>query len=453
MTTTAPSPERAGAREWAALAVVLLAAFIGQVDLFVVTIASPSLQADLDAEFEQIQWVIDAYVLAFAAGVVTAGRLGDRVGRRRVFLAGVVAFTAASVGCAVCPSVEWLIAARVVQGLAAALLMPQVLALIRATFLDPRQRQRAVGLYGTVIGLGVIGGLAGGGLLLALDPGGLGWRIVFLINVPVGLLILAAHRVIAESRNPHPARLDLTGAALTAVVLPATLVALTLAGSSTATGWAVVALLSTAAAATATLVAHQRRLATRGGDPLWSPAVLTTPGIPRWLTVAVVFYSGNAALFLALSYHLQHRLEVDAFVAGAVFLPLGLGFAISSALSHHAGTRPVLAGALLMVGGLLALSAATHTPPPDQPAILAGAIAVCGLGQGLVVAPLVTQVLALAPVRHAGAASGVLNTTTQASMALGIAAGGLAYHAAGLTATALLLTGIAALVATLSPKP
>lgn len=449
--TTAEVPQRAGHREWAALVVVLLAAFMGQVNLFAVNMVAPSLQADLGADFGQLQWVIGGYVLAYATGMVVAGRVGDRAGRRRVFLAGTVAFTGASIGCAVCPSVEWLIAARVAQGLAAALLMPQVLALVRATFTEQHQRERAIGLYGTVIGLGVIGGLVAGGLLLELNPAGLGWRAAFLVNIPVGLMILAAGPTIVESRDPHPARLDLVGAALTAVALLTALVPLTVAGERANAVWAGTTLAAGVPAA-AILVAHQRRIAARGGDPLWAPAVLAAPGMLRRLAVVVAFYSGNAALFFALTYHLQDQLDLNPVAASAAFLPLGIGFAATSALSHRAGNRPIQAGALLMMCGLLALATAPYAGAAStQPAIFAGAVAVCGLGQGLVVGPLVNQVLSLVPTQHAGAGSGVLNTTTQAGMALGVTAGGLAYNAAGITTTALLLATLALLVAILIP--
>ncbi|MCC2276045.1 MFS transporter [Streptomyces sp. ET3-23] len=183
----AVGPRESGptAREWAGLGVVLLAMFMSQIDMFIVNVAAPEIQPDLHAGFGQMQFVIDGYVIAYAAGMVTGGRLGDRVGRKKVFQWGVAAFTVTSLLCALSPSANTLIAARVLQGLSAALMAsPQVLSILRAVFVHDRDRSRAVGAYGASTGSGVIAGLVGGGLLLDLDVAGLGWRMIFLLRLP-----------------------------------------------------------------------------------------------------------------------------------------------------------------------------------------------------------------------------------------------------------------------------
>ncbi|WP_326613444.1 MFS transporter [Streptomyces scopuliridis] len=258
-----------GTRARLGLAAILAATFMGQVDGFIVTVAAPSVQRDLPASFGQIQLIGASYVLACAAGLATGGRLGDRYGRRRVFLADIAVFTVASLLCGVAPNAEVLIAMRFVQGAAAAALIPQELALIRSIFLDETRLTRAISLYGVVLGLGVICGLAGGGFLVHWNPGGLGWRAVFLINVPIGLLILLLGRTITESKSSRAPGLDLAGAGLTAVGLPALLLPLVLGGE----GWIWASPL-VAVATILALVVQQRRVT----EPLYPRRVLTAPG-------------------------------------------------------------------------------------------------------------------------------------------------------------------------------
>ncbi|WP_291419709.1 MFS transporter, partial [Actinophytocola sp.] len=243
-------------RDWVGLRVLLAATFMGQVDGFVVSVASPSIQEDLHAGFDQIQLVGAGYVLAFAALLVTGARLGDRYGRRRVFLVGVAGFTATSLLCGLAPTAELLIAGRFAQGAAAALMVPQVLAIARAMFTEPADQARAVARYGMVIGLGVVSGVAGGGLLAQADLAGLGWRSVLLVNVPIGLGILVAGKAVGESRGAA-GRLDLAGAALTIVGVPALLMPLIFLPGATATAVG----LAVAATALGALALRQRRLA------------------------------------------------------------------------------------------------------------------------------------------------------------------------------------------------
>lgn len=419
-----------GRREWLGLGMLLVATFMTQVDGFVVNVASPSIQRDLDAGFDQIQFVGAAYVLAFAAMLITGARLGDRAGHRKVFRYGVAGFTLTSLLCGLAPNAELLIASRFAQGAAAAFMAPQVLAIIRATVIDEGQRAKVIGAYGVTIGLGVVCGIAGGGILVDLDLVGLGWRLAFLVNIPFGLAILALGRILPRGGAANPAtRLDLVGAALTMVALPALLAPLVFGtGSSEQWTWLGLPL---AFAVFAMLARHQRLLFARGGDPLFPPQVLAAPGMKLGLVTVVSLFVTNAGLFLVYTYYLQTGLGIAPLPAGLMFVPLGIGFALGSAASHKLGTRlrmPVevvgcglLATCLLLGAGISQLSASA------QPPLLTVMIGFAGFGQGLVVATLVAGILARIAPEHAGGAAGLALTTAQLGLATGVAVAGTFY--------------------------
>ncbi|MGR4854403.1 MFS transporter [Streptomyces sp. LARHCF252] len=429
---TATGPPRATGRDWAGLTVVLLAMFMSQIDMFIVNVAAPGIQADLNAGFGQLQFVIDGYVIAYAAGMVTGGRLGDRIGRKRTFQYGVATFTLTSLLCALAPSPGTLIAARVLQGLSAAVMTPQVLSLIRAVFVHERDRARAVGAYGASIGAGVIAGLVGGGLLLDLDVAGLGWRMIFLINVPIGAAILcAAVPAVTESRSADLPRLDIIGAVFTAVLLPLVLIPLILGGEHGWPWWTYGCFALGAAGAVAFL-RWERRTEDRGNDPLLPSRLLRAKGFPLSMGTVLLFFSGNAGLFLVLTYHLQSGLRLTPLAASMVFVPLGLGFIVASAacrrLAARFGIGVSVAGGLVMAVSLAAVPAVTGLDGTSQAVGLAAVMGVSGFGQGLVVAPLVDTVLSRVHPDDAGAGSGVLNTVTQAGMAFGVAVIGALYR-------------------------
>lgn len=223
---TVEASSEIGARRWLMLAAILIGTFMVALDFFIVNVAVPSLQDDLHAGRSAIEWIVAGYGLALAAGLITGGRLGDIHGLRRLFMIGLALFTLASAACGLAPSTEILIAARVAQGLAAALMMPQVLAIVGLAY-HGADRMRAFAVYGTVLGLGSVCGQLIGGLLIEADPAGLGWRTCFLVNIPLGIVALAmVRRYVPAYRGDGASRLDLPGAALVTLGLVAAILPL-----------------------------------------------------------------------------------------------------------------------------------------------------------------------------------------------------------------------------------
>ena len=266
-------------RRWLGLAVLLLAGFVTIFDLFVVNVAIPSMQSDLGASFAQIGFIVAGYELAFGVLLITGGRLGDRFGRRRLFVAGMAGFTLASALCGLAPDTGVLIGARVLQGLAAALLFPQVYATIRVSF-DGADGRKAFGLLGMTLGLAAIAGQVLGGWLVHADLLGSGWRSIFLINVPIGAVAIAAARWVPESRAPHRVGLDLPGLVLVSAGLACLLVPL-LEGPGQ--GWPLWTGVSLASAVLllCAFYAQQERLRIGGHVPLVDMSLLAQRGFGR----------------------------------------------------------------------------------------------------------------------------------------------------------------------------
>jgi EmrB/QacA subfamily drug resistance transporter len=400
-------------------------------DFFIVNVALPSIQARLQATSSQIEWVVAGYALTSAVFLLTSGRLGDRYGRRRVFTSGLALFTLSSAVCGLAQTPEVLIVARLVQGCAGALLMPNVLSLIGVIY-DGADRTKALAWYGLSMGLAAVSGQLIGGLLVGA---GLGWRSCFLINVPIGGLALTfAPRVIPESKGPRTGRLDLLGAALVTVALVALVLPL-LEGRQH--GWPLWTWLSLAAAPGILVMfwLYERRLARRGGTPLVNPELFRTPGVRSGLVVQLVFWSGQASFFLVLSLYLQLGRGLSALQSGLVFTILALAYLVASmrapALTERYGRRVLAIGAgTLAVGHVLLLLAVADVGVGGSVALLVPGLVLVGAGMGLGITPLATIIMAGMTAEHAGATSGVLATVQNVGNALGVAVIGVVFFGA-----------------------
>lgn len=418
---------------WRGLAVLLLAGFVTIFDLFVVNVAIPAMQAGLAASFAQIGFIVAGYELAFGVLLITGGRLGDRFGRRRLFVLGMAGFTLASLLCGLAPGANALIGARVLQGLAAALLFPQVYASIRVHFEGDAGR-RAFGLLGMTLGLAAIAGQVFGGWLVHADLFGLGWRNIFLINVPIGLGAIAAARHIPESRAPERPALDGRGVLLVSAGLTCLLVPLI---EGPAQGWPAWSIAALAAAALLLAAFHrqQGRRQAAGQLPLVDMRLLAERRFTLGALLVLLVYSTSSSFFLCFALLLQSGLGLDPFAAGRIFAPCSLGFVLASLAAPRLvarwGLRAIGAGALAYALSIGLLIAQVHVAGAGlAPLELIPVLIVVGAGQGLIMTPLLNLVLGFVPAAQAGMASGVIATLQQIGAALGVAVVGMLFAAA-----------------------
>ncbi|WP_116522976.1 MFS transporter [Achromobacter insuavis] len=412
------------------LAVLLSGGFITIFDLFVVNVAIPSMQATLSASFAQINFIIVAYELAYGVLLIAGSRLGDRHGRRRLFMLGMAGFALASALCGLAPDANTLIGARVLQGVAAAMLFPQVYALIRVSY-DGHARRRAFGLLGMTLGLAAIAGQVLGGWIVHADLFGLAWRTIFLVNVPVGMLAWRLARHIAESRDVTGAPMDWGGSALVGAGLGLLLLALV---EGPARHWPAWTLGCGAAAILllALFVWLQRRAGAAGRVPLVDMALLAQPRFAAGCLLVTLVFSTASAMFLCYALLLQTGLGVDALTAGTVFAPASVGFVAGSMaaprLVARFGTHAVTVAALLYGGATAALMLQVGAAGAAlAPWSLVPALVWLGAAQGAVNTPLVNLALGLVQDRQAGMAAGVVATLQQVGAALGVSAAGMLF--------------------------
>jgi len=406
-------------RRWAVLAVCASALFLVGLDTTIVTVGLPQIGQGLGVDTDRLAWVVDAYTVPFASLLITSGALADRYGRRRIFQTGLVVFALASLTAAVAPTLEFLLAARAIQGVGASMLTPVALAIVVGVMTDPRERARAIGVWASVFGLSMAVGPVVGGALIA----GLGWRAVFWINVPIVLVaILLVVALVPESRATRVRRLDLPGQALL-VLLVGVAVALLIEGPrlgwiSPVIGSGAVVLLC--AALEFVWVESCRR------EPLIELGLFRHPGFTGAVVGAVVLFIGFSVTLVGTTVLLQDAEQWTPLAAGAVTLPMALGAIVGAPLSGwlvgRAGPRlPLLvAGAFLTAGGglLTALEAGVNLP------ILLAAYLCLGLGVGLGNPPITNTAVNSLPVDRAGVAGGITSTARQVGTALGVALAG-----------------------------
>ncbi|MGC8477367.1 MAG: MFS transporter [Acetobacteraceae bacterium] len=414
----------AGARRGLILAVLLLGGFLPPADFFIVNVALPSIQHGLAASPAAVQLVISGYAAGYAVFLVTGGRLGDLFGRRRLFILSMFGFTAASATCGLAPSPTTLVLARVAEGVAAAMLAPQVLGTIRALHDAPGQQPalaRALGLYGAMMGLAAAVGQFAGGALVAASPFGLGWRAIFLVNLPIGgLAILGALAWLPESAAASRPRLDLAGAGLLSAALAALVVPLSEGRQQGWPAWTFAALLA-APLLLGGFLLHEDRLRRRGGMPLLDPGLLRLPGFRRGVLVAGLFFF-TSPFYLLFALERQDGAGLGALGTGLAILPYGIGLFLGPlATGPLVGKWPLLTlGMAIEVAGYAAVGGAVAFGVPAP--LLTAAVFVAGFGQGIAMPRLFTLVLAEVPAHQGGVAAGVVNSVLQIGAALSVAA-------------------------------
>ncbi|GAA4462223.1 MFS transporter [Phytohabitans houttuyneae] len=415
-----------------ALAVVMVGTFVTVLDYFVANVAVSSIQEDLQATSAQIQGVIVGYGVAFSAGMITGGRLGDLYGRRRLFVLGLALFLLTSAACGLAPSATTLVVARIAQGAAAALMVPQVLGIVSTICTTDESRARAFNIYGLVIGMAAVFGQVIGGLLITLDVAAVGWRAIFLINVPVcGIALVAARRVVPESRNPRAARLDLPGAVLVTAALGA-VVFFFLSGQELGWPWWSWLCLAAAVPLLAAFVRHARRSERLGGSPVIEPALFRERSFTAGVTAMVVYFMALGSFFFLLAVYLQDGHGLSPLESGLMFFTLGTGFFISSMvfskLAAKVGHRLIVFGPLTVaVGYLLVILVTARTGVSGSEGWLILPLVIAGVGMGMTTGPLTNAVLTGVAPDHAASAAGVANTAQEGGAAVGVAIAGAVF--------------------------
>ena len=402
-------------RRWKMLAVLSLSMMIIGLDNTIVNVALPTLQTTFAASASDLQWIVDAYLLVFAAVLLTMGTLGDRYGRKRALQAGLLLFGAASAAVLLAGGVDQLIALRVLMGLGAALIMPATLSIITNVF-PLEERGRAIGVWAGTAAIGVGLGPVTGGLLLEVFP----WQSVFLVNVPVAVTaLLLGIWLVPDSRDPEPGRFDLPGSGLSAAALLAFVWAVIEAPSRGWTDPAVLAGIAAAALLAVAFIAWERRSA----SPMLDLAYFRDPRFSIGsLAISIIFFSLMAAIF-ALTQYLQFAHGYSALEAGATMIPLALGLMVgatsSARLVSRFGTKRVAAAGMTLLAVVLSLTIAWTPATPIWS--VAAWVLVLGLAMGSVMAPATDAVMGSVPRAKAGVASAMNDVTRQVGGALGVA--------------------------------
>jgi EmrB/QacA subfamily drug resistance transporter len=413
-------------RRKVALIVLFLASFMDLLDTTIVNVALPPIQRELSAGYSAVQWVVAGYALAFALLLITGGRLGDIVGRKRMFLIGVAGFTIASATCGAAQSPGMLVASRVLQGALAAMMVPQVLSIIQVMF-PPKERGAAMGGFAGLAGLATVAGPVLGAVLTEGDLFGLGWRAVFLINVPVGIgTLIAASLLVPESKAPTALKLDLPGVLIVTAGLGLLLYPLVQGRDLGWPAWTFVAMVLSVPVLVG-FVYYQRWRQRRDGSPLVALNLFKHRSYSAGNLVSLVFFAVMGSYFLVFTLFLQQGLGYSVLRAGLTGLPwsvstplfAGIGAAV---LTPKFGRAVLAAGALIMAAGIALIIVTVSRYGPDlHPWQLIPALFIGGAGMGMVLAPVFDFVLSDVPEEDAGSASGVFSATEQVGFAAGIA--------------------------------
>ena len=425
-TAAHPDGDAPDPRRWRVLAVTLLVGFMALLDVTIVNIALPSIRTGLGTSAGTVQWVVSGYALAFGLVLVTGGRLGDAWGRRRLMLLGLSGFIASSAAAGLAPTIEVLIAARLLQGFSAGLLTPQSSGLIQTLFRGP-ERGVAFGLFGLTVSVSSAIGPVLGGLIIAAVGGEDAWRWIFLVNLPIGLVGLVAIALMVPAARPDRAdpRLDVVGALLLGGgVLCLLFPVISLEGGARLP----LLLLPVSVAMVVGFLRWERRTVARGGAPLLDLALLReVPGYARGIVIGSLYFTGFTGVFLVLSVFLQDGLGLSPLDAGLLLTPFAVGSAVASPIAGRLVSRVrrplTVVALLLMMTGLVVL--ALLVPRSEDGVslwlVLALPLLLAGLGGGAVVSPNFTLTLADVPPRMGGAAGGAVQTGQRLGASLGAA--------------------------------
>ena len=411
-----------------ATTVLMVATFMDLMDSTITNVALPTIGKNLRATPEQLEWTVAGYVIAFATLLITGGRLGDIFGHRRIFVIGIVGFTLASLGAALSQTGDLLVAARVLQGGFAGIMMPQVLSSVQVMF-APEERAPVLGIIGSLSALGAVGGLILGGWLVTADLLGMGWRSIFLVNVPIGVvLVVAALLFVPRSRSEHPLRPDLVGVLLGGVGVFLVVFPLT---DGRAAGWAwwIWAMLTMSPFVIVAFVWQQGRMLKAHKAPLLPLPLFHDRGFASGQLVQVLSSIGNGGYVLILLYYVQSALGFTALAAGLTLLPFALGSMAAAPLAILATKR--IGKWAVLLGGLVQAAALTWVMWTiwTAGAALTGwdvtaPLTLVGAGMMTLIMPLTSITLESVPTPDAGAASGTLTTFGQIGMVLGVALAG-----------------------------
>ncbi len=417
-----PHPDR-----WRILTVSLVVGFMSLLDVTIVNVAIPSIRAGLDTSVSTVQWVVSGYTLAFGLTLVAGGRLGDAYGRRRLMLVGLALFVVTSAAVGLAPTAELVVVARLLQGAAAGLLTPQNSGLIQQLFTGA-ERARAFGLFGMTVSVASGAGPLIGGVLIALAGADLGWRLVFLVNVPIGAAAMVAVARLVPRRPPRTERAErIDGAGAVLLGLAVLCLLYPIVSLEAGARWPLVLLVGVPAFGVA-FVRWEHRLTRRGHAPLLDLALLRrTPGFANGMAVGALYFTGFTGVFLVLSVWLQDELGLDALHAALLLTPFAAGSAVASPLagrlvSRIGGRITPTALLVMMTGTALVAVVGAGADTGSLWWALAPFMLLAGLGGGAVVSPNFTLTLAEVPPRMGGAAGGALQTSQRIGASLGAAA-------------------------------
>jgi EmrB/QacA subfamily drug resistance transporter len=418
------SGRKISGNKWFSLGVLLVGPFLGVIDFFIANIGIPSIKNSLHAGFSEAELIVAGYGLTYAVCLITGGRLGDIFGRKKVFILGMIGFTAASAFCGLAGDAATLIIWRLLQGCAAAVMFPQALSFIQVNFTGSAKRV-AFSAYGAMIGFGSIVGQILGGFLIEADLFHLGWRPIFLINLPLGLItILAASLTLRESKSKNAPGLDLIGT----VLLTAGLFLFSLPFmEGTDAGWPLWAWGALAASIPFFLAFYrfERGYSLSGGSPLVDPRLFQDRGFMVGILVTCIYFAGHTSMLLVLSLFLQLSLQLDPFHAGLLLAPFSFGFLVGSSFSGKLnglfGRNSLHLGAGILAISLVCLAVQANASHGHTSVPFVLTCFIYGIGRGLVTAPLYNTVLSGVPAQEAGAAAGVASMAQQVANSVGIA--------------------------------